>query len=252
MNARQPEQRVGDDVERDEQAVVPDHRRVRPRHRVDQRFHLVAEALAAEPFGVCADRGRIERPVDRRARSPSANASGVGSSTSTPVSPATTVSSAPPRPSATTGRPQACASSGTMPKSSSPGSSTTAARGGRASRISSSDSRPRNSTSPSGATLERGALGAVADDLQRHAGQRGRPRWPPRCACRARAPTRSSAKRSGGQPSGLKEVGVDRRIHDGRLAIIVSADPARNIMRDSDIAVRRGPPCRGPSGPAAP
>ena len=40
-----------------------------------------------------------------------------------PVSPATTVSSAPPRPSATTGRPHACASSGTMPKSSSPGRS---------------------------------------------------------------------------------------------------------------------------------
>ena len=32
--------------------------------------------------------------------------------------------------------------------------------------------------------------------------------------------------------------GIDRRIHNCGLAIIVSADPARNMMRDSDIAVR--------------
>ena len=37
---------------------------------------------------------------------------------------------------------------------------------------------------------------------------------------------------------GMEELGVDGRIHHSRLAIIVSADPARNIMRDSDIAVR--------------
>ncbi len=37
---------------------------------------------------------------------------------------------------------------------------------------------------------------------------------------------------------GMEKIGVDGRIHHSRLAIIVSADPARNIMRDSDIAVR--------------
>ena len=58
----------------------------------------------------------------------SANAGADVSSTSVPVSPSTIVSSAPPRASATTGRPHACASSGTMPKSSSPGKSVTAAR----------------------------------------------------------------------------------------------------------------------------
>src|SRR5262245_65416831 len=36
----------------------------------------------------------------------------------------------------------------------------------------------------------------------------------------------------------MKELGVDRWVDHNRLAIIVSADPARNIMRDSDIAVR--------------
>ena len=47
----------------------------------------------------------------------------------------------------------------------------------------------------------------------------------------------------------MKELCVDGRIHHGRLAIIVSADPPRNIMRDSDIAVRAAgrvavPPCQ--------
>src|SRR6185369_17205435 len=37
---------------------------------------------------------------------------------------------------------------------------------------------------------------------------------------------------------GMEELGVDRWIDHNRLAIIVSADPARNIVRDSDIAVR--------------
>src|SRR5262249_52183501 len=35
----------------------------------------------------------------------------------------------------------------------------------------------------------------------------------------------------------MKELGVDGWIHDSCLAIIVSAYSARNIMRDSDIAV---------------
>ena len=58
--------------------------------------------------------------VERRRRTPRPSRS----STSTPVTPSTTVSQAPPAPSATTGVPHACASTGTMPKSSIPGSST--------------------------------------------------------------------------------------------------------------------------------
>ena len=88
------------------------------------------------------------------------------------------------------------------------------------------------------ARSRRGALGAVADDLQRHAGAAGRPRSPRRSACRARGPTRRARKSLAAVDAvGVEEVGVDGRIHDSRLAIIVSADPARNIMRNSDIAV---------------
>ena len=62
---------------------------------------------------------RMAAPSNRSARaraSPSANGSTPGSRTSTPVSPASTVSQAPPRPYATTGRPQAWASIMTLPK----------------------------------------------------------------------------------------------------------------------------------------
>ena len=90
---------------------------------------------------------------------------GRGSSTSKPVSPGTTVSSAPPRPSATTGRPHACASSGTMPKSSSPGSSTTAAR-----RYSSRTSSSRQAAEK----LDVGADSAAGARARRARGRRRR------------------------------------------------------------------------------
>ena len=123
---RHAEQRVGEDVERDEQPVVPVHhaRLVAASVSRDQRFDLVAEPLAAEPFGVTPDGRRVE-PVGRAARlMASANAAGDGSSTRKPGFAVDDRFDARRRaPSATTGRPHACASSGTMPKSSSPGSS---------------------------------------------------------------------------------------------------------------------------------
>ena len=127
MNAETPSSASRDDVERDEQPVVP---RIIARARAPQsattRFDLVAEPRRGRSArrGGGSRRRRIERSTASAIAS--AKASADGSSTSTPVSPSLTVSSAPPRPSATTGRPQACASSGTMPKSSSPGSSTAA------------------------------------------------------------------------------------------------------------------------------
>ena len=172
MNAVIAEQRVGDDVEGDEQAVVA---------------LLPSRAAPAAADRVVDDRARIARACERSRRSASAwRRIAVVSkrasrrlrerrrkrlddvlATSTPVSPSITRFERAARASATTGRPHACASTGTMPKSSSPGSST-ARRRGTASRMSSSVSQPRNSTSrrlPSRAA--RASLRAVADDLER-------------------------------------------------------------------------------------
>src|SRR5580765_3603432 len=49
---------------------------------------------------------------------------------------------------------------------------------------------------------------------------------------------------------GTEKVGVDRGIDHSRFAIIVSADPARNIMTYSDIAVRAVRSRAVPSGQA--
>ena len=133
------------------------------------RCHLVAEPRAAEPLGVPADGAGVEPAIAARRAIAVGERLGVGSSTRTPVSPATTVSSAPPRPSATTGRPHACASSGTMPKSSSPGSSDD-----RRAPVQLADLVVRDAAEElhvgAGGALERGALRPVADNLQRHAG----------------------------------------------------------------------------------
>ena len=88
----------------------------------------------------------------------------------------------------------------------------------------------------------RRARGARAPVRRRRSSAARRPggsrRSRDRCACRAPAPTRRARIAREPDVVGMKELGVDGRIHHGRLAIIVSADPARNIMRDSDIAVR--------------
>src|SRR5439155_5170470 len=112
---RDRKQRVRQDVEQDEQAVMA-------------VYHADGSATSAAISSPKRDRlnrsacrriavGSNERSNERSTAETiaSANASAAGSSTRTPVSPGFTVSSAPPRASATTGRPHACASSGTMP-----------------------------------------------------------------------------------------------------------------------------------------
>ena len=220
------EQGVRDDVERDEQAVVTNHRaasacivsartsasisspnRSRPKRSACRRM-----ASAVEAIGSSARRDGIGERLDARFRR-----------RARPVSPATTVSSAPPRPSATTGRPHACASSGTMPKSSSPGSSTTALaverpgcprrRPGRGTwRLGLAAALAAPARSGPSPTIVSGMLGPCAgldgqvDSLVRHE----RRHHERKCA---RAPS----------ASGWKNVGVDWRIHHVGLAIIVSA-----------------------------
>ena len=99
-------------------------------------------------------------------------------------------------PSATTGRPHACASSGTMPKSSSPGRMVATDDRYR-SRISSFVRQPRNRTSSPAERLEpRRARGR-----RRRSSAAGRraapPRSPDRRACRAPAPTPPEAPAGG-------------------------------------------------------
>ena len=100
------------------------------------------------------------------------------------------------------------------------------------------------------------AFRAVADDVERHAG----------AACAAvdgqieafvghqgRHDRRKSASRDGASSAGREELGIDRRIHNGRLTIIVQRDPPRNILRNSEIAVYaagRGAVPAGQSRPA--
>ena len=88
-------------------------------------------------------------------------------------------------------------------------------------------SRPRSGPSPtifSGTLARRQASIASVDAL---VGDEGR--------------NHESVTAAIGRPNGRgrwrEKLGVNGRIHHSRLAIIVSADPARNIMRDSDIAV---------------
>ena len=91
---------------------------------------ITASAVAARiarSKTVLPARGRqpVAGGLSSTRRIPAAKAS-TPSPVNTPVPPSTTVSMAPPRPRATTGVPHACASTGTRPKSSSPGSSTIA------------------------------------------------------------------------------------------------------------------------------
>ncbi len=173
MNADQPEQRVGDDVERDQQPVVANHgASAVVSGFAHQRLDLVAEPGAAELLGV-RDGWRRRRTV-----SAIASAIAVGKGVDGQVVDQHAGLARHHRldarrrgPSATTGRPQAWASSGTMPKSSSPGSSTTLARRiefahrRRPARGRETVRRPRAPRS----SADR--VRTVADDLQRHAGQ---------------------------------------------------------------------------------
>ena len=91
------------------------------------------------------------------------------------------------------GRPQACASTGAMPKSSSPGSSTAAARR-YSSRTSSSGSGPRNCTSAPVrvASRLRAPRSGPSPMMRSGSWRAGWPRWPGRCAYTGRALTQSA------------------------------------------------------------
>src|SRR5688572_19089978 len=123
------EQRVRDHVKSDEQAVVPSYHRVPAgaaivssiTARICSRYRSREKRAAVRATAAGSKRRRATRSIAAVSDSTS------GSANSTPFSPSCTVSSAPPRPSATTGRPHACASTGTIPKSSSPGKRTASA-----------------------------------------------------------------------------------------------------------------------------
>ncbi len=104
----QAEERVGDDVKRDEQAVVSNHRAAPwPAGLFTRASISIAEALAAESFGVPANRARVERAAhgvrdrvgERLGREVVDEQAGFARDAR--------FRAAPPRPSATTGRPHA-------------------------------------------------------------------------------------------------------------------------------------------------
>ena len=98
MNADDAEHRVGEDVEGDQQPVVPLYHRAgrRPACR-DERCDLVGERARPKPLGMRGGSRRIERRRSPRRAMPSANASAVGSLDQHAGLAVTTVSSAPPR-----------------------------------------------------------------------------------------------------------------------------------------------------------
>ena len=141
----------------------------------------------------------------------------------------TTVSSAPPRPSATTGRPQAWASTGTMPKSSSPGS-TTAAAPRYNSRTSSSATRPATARQRRRCPRRQpGSFRPVTHNLQGYAGEAGRLNGDIDALVRDEG--RNHEGVGAWRPAiGMVEPSVHWRVHHEGLAIIVSTDPAGNIV----------------------
>ena len=107
-----------------------------------------------------------------------------------------------------------------------------------------------------GQRLQPRAFGAGARRCAAARRPDGSPQSPDRAAYRGPARTRSGKQGAGsGVRRGVIEVSVYWRIHNGRPAIIVSADPARNILRVREKAVHapRGggvPPGQTPPSPA--
>ena len=237
---RDAEQRVGEDVEGDEQPVVAVYHAADPGQRFgDDRFDLVAEARAAEAFGVAADgdAGRTARST--RAAMASAKAGGrrlvdeqAGLAGHDGFERA-----------AAAERDDRPAAGLRLERHDAEVFFARQQRHGRAAiqlanlvvRLA---AEKLDVAAVAGERSSARALGAVADDLQRHA------REPARVDGEVDAFVGDQRRHDqrislGNGRVGMEKIGVDGRIHHSRLAIIVSADPARNIMRDSDIAVTR-------------
>ena len=244
-----------DDVEGDEQAVVPPHhraalafgdrrRRRRPRKSVMNRSREKRSALAR----IVAGSSRARR---RAGRAPSANAVGrlvVDEHAGDAV--LTTVSQ---RAAAAERDDRACRRPALRParcRSLRRRAAARRRRGRYRSRISSSRRATRGTRRPGRPAVAAAPLRALARQSSAARRPAGRPRWRGRSACRAPARTRRGSwrRRRRRRWSGAIKGRIDRRIHNGRPAIIVSADPARNILRVRDKAVdpagRRGVPAR--------
>src|SRR5688572_14683524 len=115
---------VGDHVQEHEQPVVAPQHAARASRAELTAIRNSRSNRSVENASACRRIAAESNASGLKDVIAAANASTDASSTSTPVTPGMTVSSAPPRPSAMTGRPQAMASTGAIPKSSSPGSRT--------------------------------------------------------------------------------------------------------------------------------
>ena len=181
------------------------------------RGRLLREA-ALRGSGPAPGRSRARRP--RTVRAASTSASGVGASKNRPVS-GVRVSSAPPRARAMTGRPEAWASSGAMPKSSSPGK--TSARALRYSPgTSASGTLPSQRTcggSPSRSS--RASCPCRRSTAAAPFGGRPRPRCRPACRERRRRARGSSRPCAAGASAGrldAEALEIHGRVDDVRLA----------------------------------
>ena len=264
---RHPEHRVRDDVERHEEAVVPPHHgrvlaavagpsgdsgasreqpvsdtaalrsrrgtapartaaRVRKRRLEGERAH------AAQPVGECLGRGVEDEHAGRRRRRRSRRR----------------LRCRAPRPDSRRPalRPGPCRSprrrAGAWPS---------ACRYN--SRISSFDRHPRNVTSGPAMAWRRACSGPVPTIVRgapsrRQASMATSRRLYGTSADTTRKPDRARQTVVSGTIKGC----IYRRIHDGRLAIIVSADPLRNIPRVRHEAVDAAGGGLGPTGPGRP
>jgi hypothetical protein len=170
------EHRVGEDVKRDEQAVVAVYHAPAPRSARSSRRRSASRLKRSACGG-----WRPCRTVSSGLRDRVGERLGAGSSTRVRSRRARPSRSAPPRPSATTGRPHACASSGDDAEVLFAGSSVTAARG--TARESLVGTRPRNSHVARRGRARARALGP-SPAIFSGTPASGRRRWRHRCACR--------------------------------------------------------------------
>ena len=154
---------------------------------------------------------------------------------------------------ATTGVPHACASTGTMPKSSIAGQK-------HGARLRDRDresfvgcaSRGTRRSGPAIAR-RRACSGSAPDDFQRHADASGRPRWRRRAACRARGPTRSGSwvELGGWRLAACRSQYLQEDTQWSTRDYSIGGSCPQHIESSRESGPR-APPSRHPTGPAAP
>ena len=166
-------------------------------------------------------------------RSAATRLSASGRSKNAPVTPSCTVSNAPPSRSATTGRPAAWASTAAIPNSS-VAVTTSALRPGQQLRRAQVGDAPGKANVAGGAAAQVGLLGAVSGDHQR----------PSEAVERLHGNTDALVGHELGEHevivldrAGREARGLDRRMHDRRVAVEVAGNPLLGRVRVGNVAI---------------